>query len=354
MIILAGPFIGEFGWELSYWHAWLRYLKHNHFQDFKMIVSSYPEREPLYEFADEFIPISNSFISKNYSQRAFFLDFNKSNISILKKDLDNLYTDLRKKVAYENYMHITCFPQKIKTTNFFYRVIKLIKVFNDKKEPFYYQNKCAGKIIKNPFHLNFPYKEKKYYPQYPDKKYRMFKELKNSNKAENETNKIIKSYQKKHIFTLFPRKREVRRSDKNWGEKNWKLFIDMLIKKYDPLIIICGTNDGSYFTDLDNNKNIYNSIKKKELIGLLDFQISLIRKSHISIHSLSGSAILSLMCKKDTFMYGDTRAYKEICIEGNPLNTNLKYYTDEGLNPKPINFFNQFEKFYEKIRLRNN
>ena len=31
MIILAGPFIGEFGWELSYWHGWLRYIKINNF-----------------------------------------------------------------------------------------------------------------------------------------------------------------------------------------------------------------------------------------------------------------------------------------------------------------------------------
>ena len=27
MNIFAGPFIGEFGWELSYWHAWLRFIK---------------------------------------------------------------------------------------------------------------------------------------------------------------------------------------------------------------------------------------------------------------------------------------------------------------------------------------
>lgn len=42
-----------------------------------MFVSPYPGREQLYDFADQFIPLNDKFIKKNYSQRAFFLDFFK-------------------------------------------------------------------------------------------------------------------------------------------------------------------------------------------------------------------------------------------------------------------------------------
>lgn len=48
-----------------------------------MFVSPYPGREQLYDFADQFIPLNDKFIKKNYSQRAFFLDFKKLEIDKL-------------------------------------------------------------------------------------------------------------------------------------------------------------------------------------------------------------------------------------------------------------------------------
>ena len=191
MVVFAGPFLGEFGWELSYWHAWLRYLKENHYKNSKMIVSSYPGREALYEFADEFIPISNDFIKKNYSQRAFFLDFKGLSLSILNQDLYNLYNYLDKKIPHNEYLHISCFPQKTKTTNLFYRIKRLLKIYGNKSNNLNNQNNYAGKIIPDPFHLNFPYKEKKYYPQYPSLKNQIFKELISSSKIDKITRKII-------------------------------------------------------------------------------------------------------------------------------------------------------------------
>ena len=228
MIIFAGPFIGEFGWELSYWHAWLRFIKNKKFPNSKMIVSSYPGREQLYDFADQFIPLNDKFIKKNYSQRAFFLDFKKSEIDELRKDLFELYDYLYNKIPYKNYTHISCFPQKIHTTNFFYRIKKKIEIFKANKDHIANFNNFAGKEIKEPFHLNFPFNEKKYYPQFPHLKDQIFRELCQTKSSEIIVNKIISKYNKKNIFTLFPRKRSQRRVDKNWGEDKWRLFINSL------------------------------------------------------------------------------------------------------------------------------
>lgn len=348
MKIFAGPFIGEFGWELSYWHAWLRFLKNIKYPNSKIIVSSYPGREQLYDFADEFIPLSNEFINKRYSQRAYFLDFKKTDISDLKADINNLYDYLRTRIPFKSYIHISCFPQKIKTTNFLYRVKKKINIFEKNIDPILEYNKFAGKFIDQPFHINFPYYENKYYPQYPDLNNQLFEELKYTNKSKLITDELLNQYNKKDVFTLFPRKRSVRRIDKNWGENKWKQLIKLLIDRYDPLIIICGTKDGSYFTNLKSTKNIFNSIGKEKGVSTLDLQISLIKKSNISLHGLSGSAILSLLCKKKTFMYGSDQEYKTICIEGNPLKTELMYYNDETLSPKPTQLFKKFVEFYEK------
>lgn len=348
MNIFAGPFVGEFGWELSYWHAWLRFIKKRQFPNSKIIVSSYPGREQLYDFADEFIPLSDEFIEKKYSQRAYFLDFQKKDIVDMKKDLNQLYYYLKTKVPFERYTQISCFPQKIKTTNFFYRIKKKINIFKSSNDSILNYNRFAGKIIEEPFHINFPFYENKYYPQYPDLNVQLFEELNNTKDSNLVTEEISAKYKKKHMFTLFPRKRSVRRTDKNWGEEKWKEFIKLLVAKYDPLIVICGTRDGSYFTNLKNDKNIFNSINFKKKISLLDLQISFIKKSNISIHGLSGSAILSLLCKKKTFMYGNNKEYRTICIEGNPLKTKLMYYNDETLSPNPLKLFEKFMEFYEK------
>ena len=39
MKIFAGPFIGEFGWELMFWHGWLRKLKEEVYPNSHFIVS---------------------------------------------------------------------------------------------------------------------------------------------------------------------------------------------------------------------------------------------------------------------------------------------------------------------------
>lgn len=53
-VLLAGPWIGEFGWELFCWQGYLRARRHA-FE--RVIVASRPEMAPLYaDFCDEFIP----------------------------------------------------------------------------------------------------------------------------------------------------------------------------------------------------------------------------------------------------------------------------------------------------------
>lgn len=64
-ILLAGPWIGEFGWELFGWQGYLRKLSK---QYDKVIVSSRPGHEFLYEdFCDEFIPYTTKTMETNGS-----------------------------------------------------------------------------------------------------------------------------------------------------------------------------------------------------------------------------------------------------------------------------------------------
>ncbi len=52
--LLAGPWVGEFGWEIFCWQGYLR-ARSREFE--RVIISSRPEMEPLYtDFCHEFIP----------------------------------------------------------------------------------------------------------------------------------------------------------------------------------------------------------------------------------------------------------------------------------------------------------
>lgn len=52
--LYAGPWVGEFGWELCWWNPFLRKLAKNYD---RIIVSGPGESEYLYEFADQYISL---------------------------------------------------------------------------------------------------------------------------------------------------------------------------------------------------------------------------------------------------------------------------------------------------------
>ena len=68
-VLLAGPWIGEFGWELFVWQAYIRNIAPKYK---KVIVSSRKGHEFLYEdFCTEFIPID---VPKNALSNSWFCD----------------------------------------------------------------------------------------------------------------------------------------------------------------------------------------------------------------------------------------------------------------------------------------
>ena len=71
---ICGPFVGEFGWELVFWHRWLRKIKKIYTQiAFYCFIFSC--RKPLYEFADEFINLPDFYVNNKFSERDYFIDW---------------------------------------------------------------------------------------------------------------------------------------------------------------------------------------------------------------------------------------------------------------------------------------
>ena len=284
-----GPFIGEFGWELVHWHGWLRKIKKDYLKNDKLIVSSFPGRYPLYEFADEFIPLPEWYLKNEFSERGYFVDWEdysldkQKNIRHEMKKLLNYYISFFKK---ENVRIINEYPQKIYTQKLSYRIRnRILKNFlflksNNKNNDFEkYLNTCnsyAGKPIQSPLFLNHPsLKSGDYLVQNPKEDDQIFIKLKPTNEGKNFRDKLLKEHNvgNRPIFTLFPRKRLTRRPDKNRSEVNWLKFISLLIDKFDPLIILCGSKNGAFLSDYKSDNNVINIINSPKELSL-DLQLA--------------------------------------------------------------------------------
>lgn len=75
-VLFAGPWVGEFGWELFCWQAAIRHMAKTANFD-KIFVSSSPQNEAIYaDFCDEYVPYTlNSYKRNGYLCEDYVDDF---------------------------------------------------------------------------------------------------------------------------------------------------------------------------------------------------------------------------------------------------------------------------------------
>lgn len=358
MKYFIGPFIGEFGWELCYWHSWIRAVtekikKYDESAYFSTI--SYPGRYPLYESVDKFYDLPNFFLNQNFSQRNYFLETNNNQLHKKIRETISQLMDHVENLNSSETIYIYNYPQKIHSNNIFLKAINKLRKQNKSQivnmssskdlEKFNYH---AGLRIKDPLFLNHPYKYNNYIPQIPDNDQQSWIKLNPSIKGKEASSNMMKGYDKKRkIFTVFPRARFETRPDKNWEKSKWIEFFDLLIKKYDPIIVICGSKNGAYFAEIENDHNFINLLNVEPKLAL-DLQLAFLNLSEIAIHGRSGSCNLSLQTKTLTFMAGPEEDRIRICEDDNAMKSSIKYYTEYGINPPVEKFYGEFVKYYEK------
>jgi len=68
-VFFAGPWIGEFGWELSCWQGGIRELVHSLFGTHHVIVMGDPGHNVLYEYADEYWDVPEFFLNAGLTRQ---------------------------------------------------------------------------------------------------------------------------------------------------------------------------------------------------------------------------------------------------------------------------------------------
>ena len=327
--VIFGPFIGEFGWETMHWMGFVNHLCSTKYSNSRKIIISYPGRSVLYDPTAEFISLPDWFLELKPSARNYILDGwinGYPGISSTKYKWDFSFS-LMKLINFKR-------PHKIlDETPFNWSSMR------DHAEKVLSQAILSLGISN--FTLICPWKLTKVDDSYfgfndglPDRFLSQDTNIFRFPNPEIEWSKL-KSTQKgkdflfnlnsrnEQLITIFPRRRLIRREDKNWEVENYLKLIQSISNKYPELrIALCGEPGGAHFE---------NSVPENciDLINIdpeirLDAHIAALEKSKIAIGSLSGAMFLPLMTKTPTLVFG-FESEKSRFERDNLLNTELKY-----------------------------
>ncbi len=284
-IVFCGPFLGEFGWELTHWMPHVRWLR-NHYKGKHLVVASYPGRHPLYYgIANEFLSLPKWFLENKY-------------------ELD-------------------CF-EALCPENVYGNLLKHFRgTYNNKFSEIIEQRTPRGfnKILREMNQV-------------------VFDKLKASDSANKHYNDLIAKHNNKPCVILFAR--AVGRKmflditnnrplpiealggglpPRNWSRSNWEDLFKMLYSKYSDRVtfVIGGTKGGNCLTNIrDKYKDVIDLTDVDSAISL-DITIAFLNKAMLSISSQGGPTHLSVQCGCTSFVYGHEQ--QRHAHDDNPLKT---------------------------------
>jgi ADP-heptose:LPS heptosyltransferase len=284
-VILAGPFVGEFGWEVLRFapHVlWLKCKKHK--SKVGLIVYTRPDRFDLYgNYADKLIPL----------------------------DINNRSTDCFKSldISYEQYEKLASdVHTKLKTQ---YQIVNHIYPTIIKKT---YANK-------NQFSKQQTYY--KYNPRQPNKQL---------------VDSIIPD--DKPLVAIGPRLRKMAKK-RNWP--HWQEFYDQIEHIKDFNFVICGRAP-EYVSDpkdrfFDVNKFPIDSTPNTSMVGVI---IEVLKKSVLCVGSQSGIPNLSNLVGTPTLQWGNEKKAHSTLY--NVKNTPTTFIIDKQFEIKPKQIVTQMKQ----------
>lgn len=328
--VYFGPWVGEFGWELLHWSAWIRKLSQLDFAGAKIVVSSFPGRYPLYGPAiTEFWPHPESLSAQSVSGHGYYTDCWRGGYPGKQNNMRKEFNpttgkaDWRfeeepivgadvEKTAWELLnRHKKLLPND---TIFFtpwllnhYKPDQLS--FGIDLSPDVLPKSCVCKV------LRIPYSKQ------------LFQTLEPSPEVRTEIDRAIPG--PVNFISLLPRERLVRRSDKNWQRDKYSQLVTALQLRYpDYPVAILGEPGGAYFADGVPSGCL-------DLINVppevrLDMQLAILKRSVMALGGISGALEVPLAAGCPTLIWG-IEEHQEGYHEANRLLSPLSYHG----NPNP-------------------
>ena len=323
-----GPFIGELGWELLYWQGWVRKFCEDNPNVFT-IACSRSGRECFYPFVKEFKAIPDEFFKNNFSSKSYISDF-------WSKDDLPVYTQSSNKKFF-------IFDQQInlKTKSDFYyeeefKNLKKKMTESLPKDATIYDPTSINKYEQIFFGTKkIVSKQGNLYKSIPVHfKNQSFSKL----KPVGEARKYIEQFNlnPKKTIAIFPRKRDIRRPDKNWPKSYYYDLINIIQNNLsDYKILLIGYENGAYFKD----EKVKGTI---DLINIpnsnrLNIHVAALSLSTIALGSLSGAILFALASGVQSVTWGPSNSRFLVYYENEKmLNSPLIYYPNINISPEII------------------
>lgn len=288
-IILAGPFVGEFGWEVLRFAPHVLWLKHRkHRNEVGLVVYTRPDRFDLYgKHTDEFVPL----------------------------DMDNKRTD--------------CFKSLDMT----------VAEYGKLASRFFGKYRSKYKIVE---HI-YPQIRKK---EYTEKQQFPKNEMLYNFKPRPENKNIVDHYipDDKPLIALGPRFRKMA-SFRNW--KHWETFYNYIEQIKEFNFVICG-KEPEYVPDPKNryfDVNQFPIVEGTSMVGIL---IEVLKRSVLCVGSQSGIPNLSNLVGTPTLQWGNEK--KAHAKTYNVKNTPTLFIEDNKFEVKPEEVLIQMKNLLKGVR----
>jgi hypothetical protein len=332
-VIIFGPWVGEFSYELSWWNPEIRKVRNEHYKDYYAVHIGFKGRRAMYkDFIDEYVSIP-----KELENKLKYPALNGEHIREVGEVIPDYITDFLHEVAskyhgdYDEIVHYstTTMPMNSRT---------------NEELPF-------GEYI------NYEV----------------------DSKIEEKVNKDINNYfsklgtESKDCIAIMARIRDRDRGENtegcylNWNPKSWEIFLDRVINELDTNIVIISISKRNAAGGSLSFKETEFYEKNKKNIMIMDFnddddslekQLGLLKSTKCSIYGASGSAVLPFFIKTPTFTQqtveeGFRLKYQwERNLTDNLKNIKIfdKYHSGEDLyDSSSDELFEEFKEFYRGL-----
>jgi|TARA_Y100000310_G_scaffold61340_1_gene56606 hypothetical protein len=327
-VILCGPWIGEFSYEVLGWAPKLRYYITNYYSDYHVVHFGYPGRSLLYrDFVDEYVGYDTDIVDN-------ILPSNSGGVG---RGVDHI---LKYKLT-EDFMNSWIESNK---------------------------NNFDGVYNLRPVDLNCIRKDQ-VEVNMPDTKFIHFNA---DTEVEIKIVKFLKGFSegKDVISIMAPTPHEMIAYRENWNPKHWIEFIENVIVELKLNVIMMGITSknnlqGSYtfedsylYSKYPNNIRSY--VLSSGIENSLDYQVSILKNTLCSVWGSTGACQLSYYCGRPMFsQLVLSTSLKRQFLESQKNITNnfkhIKYFQkyNSGMDfyNSPANeFYEEFKQFYLEIK----
>ncbi len=322
--ILLGPFVGEFGWEYSFFSGYANEIYMRLFSEFEVHVASYAGRKNFYDENIIFHSHPDWFTDLNLSQHGYIADnwvdlWPKNSNLEGHKDIMNRYLELKR--YYEN--AFGPFDKILSPAELFECPLNSNHVYGTYLPSLIYiKNKKLNQLLTRyiyPIYLRL-------------ESFHSMKQLMPTNEGRTLFSKKYQISETDQFICLFPRKRVGRRPEKNWGIDNYNSLINGL-SNYFPShkILLLGEPNGSCYVNSSDFPEKCLDLINIDKSSRLDIHLAALERSTFAVGGLSGALLIALGSKTPVIEWGSS-VHKPETERLNWLGTPLCYI--EEINPK--------------------